>query len=377
MQERHGIFVEARLRQLIQEADLELRVCAPVPWFPFQSPVFGSYSAFAQVPQSEVRKDIEVLHPRYPVIPKIGMSVAPLLMAYSLLPIVKSYIKNGYDFDLIDSHFMYPDGVAAAIIAKHLRKPVTITVRGSDINLYTQYTVPSRWIRWAANQANAIIAVCQDLADSVIALGIEESKVHSFRNGVDLSLFKPGDRDQCRHKLGFKHYTVLSVGNLVPLKGHDLVIRALAEVPDIDLAIIGEGPIKQELQQLAQQLQVSDRVSFIGTLPQEQLVEYYTAGDCLVLASSREGWANVLLEAMACGTPAIATDVGGNAEVLSDCAAGTIIENRSSEAIASAIKKFRSHPISRSDTLRAASKYSWKETSINLDRLFRDVIQQP
>ena len=278
----HGIFVETRLRYLVASGKVESRVVAPVPWFPFRHPRFGKYAAFARVPQVETRFGIKVTHPRYALPPKIGTTIAPMMLYHASKNAIQRIIDEGYDFDLIDAHYFYPDGVAAIMLGKYFNKPVVITARGTDISFIPRFPIPRHMIQWAARRANASITVCEALRTALIDVGAEASRTFTLRNGVNLELFHPIDRDAQRRKLGLTGFTLLSVGNLVTLKGHDLVIEALA-----------------------QRLGVSDRVTFIGMLPQADLRDYYNAADSLVLASSREGWANVLLESMACGTPAV------------------------------------------------------------------------
>ena len=182
----HGIFVETRLRHLVASGQVEARVVAPVAWFPSTHPRFGNYAKMARVPRTEVRHGLPVAHPRYPAIPKVGMNVAPFLLAQAARPAIARLIDEGFDFDLIDAHYFYPDGVAAAMLARYFNKPLVITARGSDITLLPQYALPRRMIKWAAQRADAVITVCNALRDEVVALGVEADRVTSLRNGVDL-----------------------------------------------------------------------------------------------------------------------------------------------------------------------------------------------
>jgi len=201
---RHGIFVETRLRHLIANGKVESKVVAPVPWFPV---AFGPYAKFAQVPKAEKRHNINIFRPRFPLIPKIGMSITPLLMAIFLYPVLKKIIKNGYDFDLIDAHYFYPDGVAAALLGKWLGKPLTITARGTDLNLIPEYTLPRKMIQWAGNQANALITVSSSLKKKLLELGTSEKKINILRNGVDLELFYPEEnRKKIKTELNFSSF---------------------------------------------------------------------------------------------------------------------------------------------------------------------------
>ena len=239
-----GIFVESRLRGLLRSGEAASMVVAPVPWFPFDKPMFGRYGAFARVPREELRHGIPVLHPRYPLLPKLGMSSAPFLMYAGLRNALAKILKGRFGFDLIDAHYVYPDGVAAVLLGRSLGKPVVITARGTDINLISHYRLAKRWIRWAAQRADGIVAVSDALRDRLIELGVPGSRIVVLRNGVDLELFAPQDRAAARRELGLgaEGPIVLSVSSLVPLKGVDLVIRAVAALRDASLVVVGEGP---------------------------------------------------------------------------------------------------------------------------------------
>ncbi len=371
---RHGIFVETRLRHLVNNGKVKSLVVAPVPWFPFKSSLFGEYAGNAQIPHTETRHNIKIEHPRYPLLPKIGMTIAPLLMAVFLYPELKKIVRQGYDFQLIDAHYFYPDGVAAVLLGQWLKKPVTITARGSDLNLISQYKLPRKMIRWAAQHASGLITVSRALKDILLDLGIPDSKVQVLRNGVDLNLFSPsGDREKLRSCLSIQGKAILSVGNLIELKGHHLIIEALTKCPDITLYIAGNGPDKSKLAALVEKLDLQNRVHFLGILEQTALKDYYGAVDALVLASSREGWANVLLESMACGTPVIATNVTGTPEVVTKPQAGLLIE-RTSLGIVEGIKRLFANYPDRSLVRKYAENYSWDETTHGQEMLFSSIL---
>jgi teichuronic acid biosynthesis glycosyltransferase TuaC len=362
-QPHHGIFVEQRLRRLVASREVEARVVAPVPWFPVRHRWFGEYAKFAGAPSFEERHGISISHPRYLVIPKVGMTVAPALMAAAAWPTVRRIRERGFDFDLIDAHYFYPDGVAAAMIAARCGVPFVITARGTDINLIPRYLLPRQMIRWAAGRSSAMITVCQALKDELVQLGVDGERVTVLRNGVDLEVFKPMDREDVRQRLGFTRRTLLSVGHLIPRKGHHLVISALRDLPDVDLVIVGDGPKNSELRLQAQVAQVADRVRFEGARTQAELVEYYNAADALVLASDREGMANVLLECLACGTPLIATSAWGTPEVLNAPAAGVLMSDRSPAGVVEAVRKLFAARPDRAETRRHAERFGWDHTT--------------
>lgn len=358
----HGIFVETRLRHLLASGEVESKVVAPVPWFPSRNAQFGEYAVHANAPREEQRHGILVLHPRYPLLPKIGMTLTPFLLARAVRPVI-GRILRGYAFDLIDAHYFYPDGVAAILLGRHFGKPVVITARGTDVNLIPRYRLPRAMIRWAARHAAGIIAVARALKDDLVKLGVPGERIEVLRNGVDLQLFQPIEREAVRRRLDLSRTTLLSVGHLIPRKAHDLVIRALRLLPDIDLIVIGDGPERGALAALAQESGVGDRVRLAGAMAQEELRDYYGAADALVLASSREGWANVLLESMACGTPVIASRAGGTPEVVAAPEAGVLMAERTPEALAHAVRRLFAHYPDRGATRRYAEGFGWSATT--------------
>jgi len=369
----HGIFVETRLRQLLASGQVESKVLAPVPWFPLRHPAFGQYALYARTPAGEHRHGIEVLHPRYPLIPKIGMTLAPMLLAQAAKPALRSLLER-FDFDAIDAHYLYPDGIAAAILGKQFRKPVVLTARGTDVTLIPQYRLPRAMILWAARSAAAIITVSRSLKDGLLQLGVPAERITVLRNGVDLDRFRPVDRKATRARLGLRKTTLLSVRHLIARKAHHLAVGAIGLFPDAELIIIGDGPELAALRGLAQRTGVAQRVRILPAMSQEELRQYYGAADALILASSREGWANVLLESMACGTPVIASKVGGATELVTANAAGVLFEERTAEGLAAAIRELFSAYPDRGATRRFAEQFGWDATTNGQLRLFSELL---
>ena len=368
-QPRHGIFIEQRLRHLMADYPLTPRVVAPVPWFPFKGSMFGQYGIYGAVPAEETLGGVPVWHPRYAVVPKLSWHVSPWLMYRATRGLVR-WLHNQQAIDVIDAHFFYPDGVAAVLLGRELGVPVCITARGSDLTLMPDFVLPRRWILWAAAQADGLVTVCVALRDRLVELGIPAERVTVLRNGVDLERFQPTAPEPVRQRLRLHGRVLLSVGNLVELKGHHLIIEALQALSDCSLMIIGAGPERVALERLAARLGVAERVRFLGLIAHTELRDYYAAADALVLASSREGWANVLLEAMACGTPAVATRVWGTPEVVAAPAAGILIDERSAQGIAAGVRCLFAALPSRAATRAYAEGFSWADTSRGQFELF-------
>jgi glycosyltransferase involved in cell wall biosynthesis len=366
-QPNHGVFVENRLRHLVASGEAESTVLAPVPWFPGRGP--------GAVPAEEHRHGLAVHHPRFLAIPKLGLAINPYALWRAARTAFRRLRAEGLAFDLIDGHYLYPDGVAAVWLAEEAGLPVVLTARGSDTSQLPHYRVPGRLIRQAIGRADALIAVSAALGEGLVALGAPPAKVTVLRNGVELSLFRPHpDRSAARAALGLAGPTLISVGHLIERKRNHLTIEALALLPDHTLLLVGEGPERAALEALAQRLGVADRVRFEGAVPHKALPRYYTAADVMVLASSREGWANVLLEAMACGTPVVATPAWGSREAVAAPEAGIVVEEATGAAIAEAIRRLAAAPPAREATEAYAAQFSWDETTAGQLALFRRVL---
>jgi len=365
-----GIFVENRLRELLKTTEIEAVVVAPLPYF------FNLvYKDIRDVEREEVRHGIKVLHPRFLNIPKIGMNIAPLLMAVSVLPTILKLRKNGYRFDAIDAHYFYPDGVAAALLSKWLKIPLVITARGTDLNLIADYWIPKKWIKWATNKASHLITVSTALKNRLLALDAPSEKISVLRNGVDLELFRPPeDKEALRARLNVSGKTLISVGNLVALKGHDLIIEAIKDIPDFSLVIVGGGPEDKKLKLLVEKYQMKNRVRFIERQTQTNLKDWYGAADILVLASSREGWPNVILEALACGIPVVATAVGGSPEIIGEVTVGGLCR-REPSALREAILQMDKAECFSESCRDHAKQYSWESTSLGQRNIFESIKQ--
>jgi glycosyltransferase involved in cell wall biosynthesis len=368
-----GIFVETRLRKLVESGAVAARVVAPCPWFPLAAPKYGRYAEFARIPKAELRYGLSVEHPRYPLPPRVGMSAHPLLLFSAVLPRLRRQTKAGRDFDLIDAHYFYPDGVAAVMLGAALGKPVVVTARGSDLNVFPRFAGPRRWIRWAARRAAGLVTVSGGLKRRLVALGIAEERIKVLRNGVDLSRFRPVEREAFRRGVRISGPMLLAVANLVPEKRHFLMIEALARLPGVDLVIVGDGPERGNIERLARARGVAARIHLLGRLPQDRLPQIYSAADLLLLPSEHEGWPNVLLESMACGTAVLVSNIGGFEDIVAAPEAGRILPETTAATLADNIRDLLSHPPDRAATRRYAEGFGWEPTRQGQIALFREI----
>lgn len=338
----NGIFNKERVRCLSELC--EVKVVAPVPYFP-SIRVNEKWYAFSQVAKKEIVEGVEIFHPRRFVTPKIGMVFYGIFYFLSVVRQILA-IQKEFNFDLIDAHFAYPDGFAAVLLSKLLRKPVVITVHGIDINLYPKYPLIKRQIIYTLKNTDRIIAVCQALKDRIIKLGIPENKIKVIPNAVDLKKFKPIDKIQARKEvnLPLNKKIILSVGHLIERKGFHYLIDAISEIKnngeineDPFFVIVGEGIYRSKLENQIKKLDIEKQVRLVGAKPHDELYKWYSASDLFALASSSEGWPTVFFEAFACGKPAVATKAGGTAEVISSKHYGILADRQNGKELADKI----------------------------------------
>lgn len=372
VQPRKGIFVRERLDKMLEAGGLASTVVAPVPWFPSTHPRFGRYAEFAAVPREERTDRYRIFHPRYAMIPKVGSVLSPRTYFRAVLRLLRR--NPSIRFDLIDSHFLFPDGAAAVMLGRALGCPVSVTARGSDVNIMPTERLTRRWISWTLANADVCIAVSRALGHGMLALGADPDRLRVLPNGVDADRFAIRAVDRKALGIPDDAAVVLSVGNLVPLKGHDIVIRALTRLTGAQLVIVGSGPEKARLKALAKALHLQDRVTFVADVSQAVLIDYYNAADVLVLASSAEGLPNVVLESLACGTPVVASDVGGIPEVIGDSAVCRLVALRQSDDFAGAIAEVLAAGYPRDVVRREIAGFSWDETVTGVLDAFRDCL---
>jgi glycosyltransferase involved in cell wall biosynthesis len=376
MQTQFGLFVHRRVEALVRRG-IEVRVVAPVPWVP--PPLrFGRWKLLADIAASERLGEIRVTHPRYLHAPGPGMYVQAHNLLHGTLSHVKR-LQREFDFDLIDAHYLYPDAVAATHIARKLGVPVAVTARGSDVNLLPRFATVRRQIAGCLRRADAVIGVSGALASAMQELGAPAERTFVIPNGIDRDRFQYGDPLQARQTLNlFSDETLLlSVGNLNELKGHALIIEAVhrlrQEGTRASLHIFGEGPERGALEALIQERQLQDHVTVHGNYPNERLGRWYQAASLFVLASSREGWPNVLNEALACGLPVVATNVGGVPEIITDGANGMLATERSIEGVQAAIQRGLHHSWDRGDLAQQAARRDWSDVAEQLATVFAKV----
>ena len=345
-----GLFIRERMFRVAKV--LPLTVVAPVAWFPFQGLLRRWKPHFRpDAPRLETQEGIEVRHPRFLSVPGAFKWLDGILMALGCLPTMLR-LKRHFGFNLIDAHFAYPDGDAATLLGKWLRVPVTITLRGTEVPLARDSLRRWRMIK-ALKRASRIFSVSDSLKRHAEKLGVASDKTLVVGNGVDMARFHRLAQHAARSRLGLPDDTpiLVSVGALVERKGIHRVMECLPALrqrfPGLLYLVAGgaspEGDWSAVLRQRAVELGVQDCATFLGSVAPDELKSVLSAADVFVLATRNEGWANVFLEAMACGLPVVTTNVGGNAEVVADPRLGMLVpfgeQHKLMEAISEALRR--------------------------------------
>ena len=378
---RFGTFVSSSLEALAARPDWEVTAINPVGLPPVQ---VGDYRALADAAVDERRAGVSVHRPSFTLIPKIGGRLNPRMIERAVLPLVRR-LHAQQPFDMVDAQFFYPDGPAAAAIARSLDLPLAIKARGADIHYWGAKGFARRKMLSASRQAARVLAVSEALAGDMATLGMDRAKIAVHYTGLDRDRFRPLQNAGLRRMLGDRLSLPLSekepilatVGALIERKGQDLVLRALAELsrdyPETRLLLVGEGPDKTRLKALAGSLGLAQRVHFLGLLDHDLLPLVLSASNAMVLPSASEGLANAWVEALACGTPIVIGDVGGARELVRGPAAGIIVAREPGE-IARGVATILDHPRDPRETAQVVDAFGWAEHAAALDQIYSEIL---
>jgi len=373
----YSIFLLQRIAHFARRGN-EVDVVSPVPYVP-QVLSGMSKGHVASLPAKETISGLNVYHPRYPLLPKISMPLHGFLMSLGCYRLVRKLHRQN-PYDCIDAHYVFPDGVAAVLIGKALGIPVTITARGSDIHTFPQFASVRPQIRWALRNADGRAAVSTSLAKIIDALQPSTEGAKVIGNGVDTQRFFAEDRRSARSRLGLSQTEeiVVSVAALRRVKGSDMLLRAGALLRKAGrgcrILFVGAGPELASLQRLARELDCADLVSFPGAIDNEELRYYYSAADVSCIPSRNEGWPNVLLESIACGTPVVATKVGAAPGILTDTDLGILVDP-TPESICNGLRRALDRTWHHDQLVAYAATQTWEGVAAATEDFLRNSTQ--
>jgi glycosyltransferase involved in cell wall biosynthesis len=363
---RFGSFVACSLQALArrgrQLGDWHVTVVNPIGVPPI---AFGRYRDIAELQPVSEERGIVVYRPRFTLIPKFGARRNAAAIARAVLPVVQR-IHQERPIDLIDAEFFFPDGPAAAILARALGVPFSIKARGSDIALWGRQEFAREQILQAAASAKGLLAVSEALARDMAAMGMAADTIAVHYTGLDRDRFRPLGHEQLRAQLGrqlefelpLRAPVLACVGALIERKGQDIAIRALAELPDARMILVGKGELEARLRELCAELGVAERVYFAGSIDHDLMPIILSAADVMVLPTANEGLANAWVESIACGTPVVTCDVGGAREIITCDVAGRLVE-RTPEAVAAGVRAVLADRHDPQEVAALAERFSW------------------
>jgi glycosyltransferase involved in cell wall biosynthesis len=359
-----GVFVERQTLGLAARPDVDLRMVAPVGLPPWPLRAMSHHAPLASLPERETWKGLDTRRPRFTTIPGTGGRFHVRALSQRLVPLL-TQIRRDFAFDVIDAEFFFPDGPAAVALGRHFGVPVSVKARGGDIHHWGHAPATANQVIVAGRGADGLLAVSEAMKADMAAIGMPADRIRVHHTGVDLDRFTPRDRVPAKAAYGVTGPLIVSLGALIPRKGHDIAIDAVAALPGVALLIAGEGPERTALQAKIMTLGLSDRVRLLGSIPHADLPALLAAADVMALASSSEGLANAWVEALACGTPIVITSAGGAGEVVTNPAYGHVVA-RDSGAFAQAISALLAHPPEQAEVRGGAERFTWEANSAAL-----------
>lgn len=362
-----GNFIERQTLELCARPGIEAEVIAPIGRAPFPFSLAAS-GALDGLPGEEIWKSLRVHRPRFARLPYADR-LGPAALARRLAPLAEA-IRRRFAFDLVSAEFSWPDGPAAAALGRALGVPVVIKARGMEFEGRARHASTRRQLVAAGRAAQGVLAVSESVKRAMIEAGLPGDRIAVHRPAVDTDLFRPGDRAAAKCGLGVSGPLLLGVGNLIPQKGHRLAVEALALLEDATLILAGGGPERSALLARAWALGVADRLRMPGSVPHELLPAMFAAADVTIHPSLVEGFGNVRLESLACGTPIVTTAVGDGPLIVDRPEAGRIVEPDPA-AIAAAVRALLADPPPPEAVRAAALGYGWKRQAAELEQHLR------
>jgi teichuronic acid biosynthesis glycosyltransferase TuaC len=376
---RFGTFVARSLEALAKRGDWRVTLVNPIGLPPL---ALGRYRPLADLPAVSEEGGITIHRPHFTLIPRIGARRNAVAIARAVLPLVQD-IHAKTPIDVLDAQFFFPDGPAAAEVARASGLPLSIKARGSDISFWGEQGFAREQMLDAARAATGLLAVSHDLAGQMAAMGMDAGKITVHYTGLDRDRFRPLGHTQLRRQLseelGFampdNAPLLACVGALIERKGQGIAIAALRDVPGARLVLIGKGEDEARLRALTVSEGVADRVHFAGSIDHDLMPLILSAADVMVLPTVAEGLANAWVEALACGTPVVTSDVGGARELIASATAGRLVE-RNAVAVAAGINAVLNNPPPREAVSALTEDFSWEANAAGLAEHYESLLSK-
>ena len=360
-----GVFSLQIVKELAVLA--KVQVIAPVPTLGLLkfTDAFKRYKTGNELSDTETIDTIIVHHPKYFAMPGMGFTHSDSMFT-TLKPLIED-IHSCWCIDAVNCHWVFPDGVAVQKICEQLNIPILLTPLGTDLNRFINFRLRKQAITNALVKADKVSVLSTPMLKLCISLGVNSSKLRIIPNGVDLQKFSIQDHSLFHSQLQIKENqkVILFVGSLVPVKGIETLLRAfvllmkLHEVGTVKLYIVGGGFQEAKLKRLASELHINNDIVFVGRVPHDKLPAWMNIADCLCLPSLSEGHPNVVMEALACGLPVVASAVGAIPDFVNE-KTGHLVTPTNHTELSEKLNQCLATPYRR-ESIRATMKnMSWK-----------------
>ncbi|MFA5118288.1 MAG: glycosyltransferase [Candidatus Omnitrophota bacterium] len=373
-----GNFVESVMQNLRTQCDIV--VVSPLPWFPRASILkrFKNWYKFSQVPFRFTKDGIPVISPKFLALPKMGI-LHPVFLFIALLPVLMR-LKRAQKIDLINAHWLFPDGVAAVWVARFLRLPIVLSAHGCDINLYLKTFFRRVQISGAIKHCRALTVVSNAQKSIIEELELGYVKMEVVQNGVDQEKFSLKEKVVCRKKLNLKSdgKIILFIGQLIEVKGVMYLLEAIKRIKEnrqsnVTLYVVGDGDLRHEVETFVESSGLQEQVKLCGKRNYDEIPDWIGASDCLCLASIREGFPCVVVEALSCGRPVVASKVGGIPDLISG-KNGFVCQPRDVEMLALALCRALEMTWDEKQIRDSVASLTWSKVADKYFRVFQDVV---
>ena len=373
-----GIFVHEQVKALVAKG-IEVQVISPVPWVPFPiNYLSAKWKSYSIIPDRTVYEGINIWYPHYLTFPRSWFFASLGQRMYLGIRELVTKIYRDFQFDLIHAHALIPDGFAGILVRKKIGIPLIVTIHGSDLLIYPYRNklIFSHSLK-VLKKASRFITVSYQLKNKCYnEFNVSEEKIKVIPNGYDHKTFNFKPKKKANDQL-----VILFVGNIIKAKGIFDLLNAIVIIRKLNQnmykrifwVIVGQGDDMVEFKKCSRDFNIDNAIKIIGQVPHKKISEYMKNADFIILPSWTEGLPTVLVEAMACGLPVIASKVGGIPEIINKDI-GVLVEPKNPEELAKGVINAISKGWDRQFIKEHAKDYTWEKNAEKTIELYKEVL---
>jgi len=383
-----GIFIHNQIKHL-QKAETKVKVIRPIPYAPKMLWFNPKWKSYGLIPENDTIDEVSVYYPRYIRIPgKWFHSLSCYSMHSRIKKVVDSIIK-GFKPHIIHTHGVTPTGYVGLRLKNRYKLPYVCSLRGSDIHTYPRNGKLSMHLtKQVISGADQLVSVSDDLKKIACTIAKPKREIQVIYNGCDLNTFfyNEEDRRKIRNELNIlgNEKVIIFVGNISRNKGIFELIESFMKLKqiylDLHLILVGLGPDYKAIQNIISSNGLNRKIHLAGSKPHNEIPHWLSAADIFVLPSYNEGLPNVVLEAMACGLPVVATTAGGIPEAIEDGESGILINKKDTESLKKAIEYLLKNEVvakkmGNNGRRIVEHKFSWKQNVDQVIKIYKELIR--